>query len=849
LSLTNGGLINGRTGGIGNGGNINIQVESLFLDNNSKIDTSSFERGNAGQISINALDSIFLGAVSGIGSEISNNAQGDSGGIEINTTNLSLANGSLISTNNLGEGNAGKININTVDSISLDNVSGIGSLVERNAIGDSGGVEINTNNLSLTSGSLIDTSNLGEGNAGQIAINATGNISLDGTNSLIFSEIDDDAQGNSAGIDIVATNLSLAHGGGINANSSGNGNSGKISIDVADTLSINGLDSNIFNAVSESSNGSSEGIKVTTGNLSISNGGRINSSTFGRGNAGLISIDASETIFVDGDQSSIVSGVGNTAQANSEGIEINTADLLLTNGGTIDSQISGRGNAGNITINATGNIFVDGITENEIVSSVLNVIAPSGEGNAGDIKINTNNLSLSNGGQIDASTFGQGDSGEISINATRNIFIDGRPSGIFTTVGGDGFGSVGQGNAGDIEVSAANLFFTNGGQISSNTSGIGNGGEIKVSASESIFANGLISGIETSVLLGAKGNAGDIAVDTQNLELINNAAINASTFGEGNAGKISIDVFENFLAGGNGLTGVISFVGLLAQGDSEGIEINAPNIFLFDGGTINTSSSGIGNAGDITINVNLLNIEGNSQIETSNTPSENLPINVSGGNISLSSLEELILRDNGDIIARASENANGGNVTINADDGFILAFTNEDNDITANAAQGNGGNININTQALFGIEERLSIPPNQTNDIDASSEFGLQGDFSLSTPDFDPTSGLINLPTSVGDASDQISQNPCQQGVGSEFKITGKGGLPPTVNEALNSESSQVGLIEAVPSQRQTGEANNISVDRPTSQATPAKSSIVALTDKQTNIHAIAFKREFENIH
>ncbi len=80
----------------------------------------------------------------------------------------------------------------------------------------------------------------------------------------------------------------------------------------------------------------------------------------------------------------------------------------------------------------------------------------------------------------------------------------------------------------------------------------------------------------------------------------------------------------------------------------------------------------------------------------------------------------------------------------------------------------------------------------------------------------------------MGDASDQISQNPCEQGVGSEFIITGKGGLPPNVNEALNSESAQVDLVEPLPqplSYKERGaivEANGIPTENPTSEAVPA---------------------------
>ena len=78
--------------------------------------------------------------------------------------------------------------------------------------------------------------------------------------------------------------------------------------------------------------------------------------------------------------------------------------------------------------------------------------------------------------------------------------------------------------------------------------------------------------------------------------------------------------------------------------------------------------------------------------------------------------------DNGGrITAQASGSANGGNVTIDAGEGFILAFPDGNNDIVARADRGNGGRINIDTEAIFGLEERVSEPANFTNDIDASS--------------------------------------------------------------------------------------------------------------------------------
>jgi large exoprotein involved in heme utilization and adhesion len=168
-----------------------------------------------------------------------------------------------------------------------------------------------------------------------------------------------------------------------------------------------------------------------------------------------------------------------------------------------------------------------------------------------------------------------------------------------------------------------------------------------------------------------------------------------------------------------------------------------------------------------------------------------------GGNITLQIADHLTLRDNSTISAQALENADGGNIDIDAD--FIVAFPNQNNDIIANAAQGNGGNINISTLAIFGIEERSSIPPNITNDLDASSEFGLDGTIAINELDINPAEALEELPTAVIDVTRLIAQNLCQQLKGSEFIVTGKGGLAPNPSQVRDGEIIEVDLVEPAP--------------------------------------------------
>jgi large exoprotein involved in heme utilization and adhesion len=146
-----------------------------------------------------------------------------------------------------------------------------------------------------------------------------------------------------------------------------------------------------------------------------------------------------------------------------------------------------------------------------------------------------------------------------------------------------------------------------------------------------------------------------------------------------------------------------------------------------------------------------------------------------GGDINLQIADIFFPRNNSNITATAGGTGNGGNINLSSL--FTISIPSENSDIFANAFFGKGGNINITTQGLFGIE----FHPRLTNlsDITASSEFGLQGNVSINTPGVDPSKGLTNLPINVSDPSRLIAQSCIADHRGSEFLITGKGGLPP----------------------------------------------------------------------
>ena len=170
---------------------------------------------------------------------------------------------------------------------------------------------------------------------------------------------------------------------------------------------------------------------------------------------------------------------------------------------------------------------------------------------------------------------------------------------------------------------------------------------------------------------------------------------------------------------------------------------------------------GQGEAGDLFIQADSLALETGASLLGSTSVG-------TGGNITLQIADHLTLRNNSTISARALEGADGGNIDIDAN--FVIAFPNQNNDIIARAARGNGGAIDITTRGIFGIEERPFNP--FTNDLDASSQFGLDGTIAINELEVDPTKALEELPTDVIDITGLIERNLCQQAKGSEFIIT-----------------------------------------------------------------------------
>ncbi|MDZ8140853.1 MAG: S-layer family protein [Nostoc sp. DedQUE04] len=384
----------------------------------------------------------------------------------------------------------------------------------------------------------------------------------------------------------------------------------------------------------------------------------------------------------------------------------------------------------------------------------------------------------------------------------------GFPSGIFSSVGQRSTLEQSVGNGGNIQITTGSLVATNGGQLLTDVSnGRGNGGNVIINARNNVVFDGRIqllaggarSGVASS-LTGANdvGKGGNIEITADSLSLSNNAQLDATTQGQGDAGNITVNA-RNFISLtneaklisatlGKGDAGnitlnagdrifldnsrIVSSLATNAEGKGGGIFINGRLIDLNNQSFIFVDSFGKGEAGNISVKADTLQLENQSQVsaETGTT---------NGGNINLIVDGLLLLRSNSSISATAglAEGAgNGGSININSK--FIIAIPKENSDISTNAFEGRGGNVEINSQGIFGIEARPK--PTEKSDITASSELGVSGAININVPD---TSSIQNRFTElppVIDANALIANSCISRGTKRQensFTITGSGAL------------------------------------------------------------------------
>lgn len=552
---------------------------------------------------------------------------------------------------------------------------------------------------------------------------------------------------------------------------------GNVKVSASDKLELAGtttdsFDTGLFNRVRQAAQGGGGSLQIETKQL-IVQGARISASTDG-GQGVDLNVNASESVElvgIPGKATGLLAQVYENATGNGGNLTINTKRLSVRDGAQVSTTTYGARNAGNLTVNASESVSLKGTTTDGNFSSGLyaQVDNTSGvaTGNAGDLTITTKKLEVIEGAQISAATLSEGNGGKLTINAS-DIFLNGstpqakptpedqKRSGIFVAAfKNDLNDSRVLGNVGKLNITTGQLTVENGARVSAQNFGSGEGGSATLNVGKLVIQKG--------------------------------GEVRADSFAQGSGGTIDVNASESVQVIGTGTIGSTLVPSKLSaeatsSGSAGDVNITTPRLNVRDGGEVSVSGKDSGQAGNLTITANNIRLNNGNLTATTNAGE--------GANITLKNVDQLLMENNSLISAAASGDAKGGNITIDAANGFVVGVPDQNNDIVANAIKGNGGDIRITTSGIYGFAERKSTPENTTNDIDASSQFGLPGTVTINRGDVDPTQSLVELPTGVVDPSRQIASGCGANNVAgiNEFTVTGRGGLPPSPNQPLSSD-------------------------------------------------------------
>jgi filamentous hemagglutinin family protein len=231
--------------GDGKSGDLTIETRRLRIRDGAQILSGTLGNGSAGQLNVNASESVEVGgrgnspdSFSGLASFTGN--VGQAGNLTVHTKRLIVRDGGVISTASLiaseegqffpvsGEG--GNLTINASSSVELSRKGFI--LTETSSPGNAGNIAINTDRLLVQDGSKVSALSAASGNAGNIAVRAR---SIELKNQSQIAAETTASQGGNITLQVqallllrrdssISTTAGTAQGGGDGGNITFNGN-------------------------------------------------------------------------------------------------------------------------------------------------------------------------------------------------------------------------------------------------------------------------------------------------------------------------------------------------------------------------------------------------------------------------------------------------------------------------------------------------------------------------------------------------------------------------------------------------------------------------------------------------
>lgn len=521
----------------GAGGTVQLMGRHIQLREASVIVSNATGPVDSGPFSLRATESVEMVEgtetfPTGLFNQVEPEVTGNSGELTITTGQLMIADGAVVNNSTAGIGNTGSLQV-TADVVEIrgqqGNVSGLYSQVLPLADGgNSGNITVETEKLSILDRGLISTATFGDGNAGDLIIRATESVELRGIGKEQII----------AGVP-ARESSSIFSGGGASPTQ---------------------------NKLPDTVTGKAGNITIETGQLILADGAFILSSTARSQDGANLTIRATDSVilrgnnpsanpFLDTKSSFLSSGVdaarlpdGSPFQprANGGNITIDTGSLILEDGAVISAETQGIGNAGNLSIRASEGVQLRGFDNEGQGSSMVTIVSEGAMGDAGVITIDTDRLMLTDRASISSETRGNGNSGNVIVRAQSLRADLGSQLSVSSEIP-ENFG------AGTLEITAAKIELENEAGFLAETAA-GDQGNINVESQDLRLRRDAF--ISTNATRTATG--GNITINADTIVSLFNSDISANAI-QGAGGNIFIRTSGIFLSPDSEITATSEF--------------------------------------------------------------------------------------------------------------------------------------------------------------------------------------------------------------------------------------------------------------------------------------------------
>ena len=274
-----------RTEASGSAGNLSITTKKLILQDGAEITTATSSTGKGGDIQINATESVKLSGVApdGFSSGLFANTRGEGNGgnLTVDTGNLQVTDGAVVSARTISKGNAGNI---TLKANTVEAVRGGQILAATQASGNAGNINLNVINSVTLSGNDPTFFDRAERLA-QLDLNVN-NIS---PNSGLFANTTQESTGNGGNVTLKTGQLNVSDEAEVAVSSQGSGNAGNLQVQ-ANSIRLEDR-GKLTAAIGETGQGGGNITLQDLDLLLLRGNSEISTNAQGVGNGGNINID------------------------------------------------------------------------------------------------------------------------------------------------------------------------------------------------------------------------------------------------------------------------------------------------------------------------------------------------------------------------------------------------------------------------------------------------------------------------------------------------------------------------------------------------------------------------------